>query len=206
MRWATSPKATTNVLMFVNSTKVKRGNSMESSWKRHVTQLALWFLSLFVRRDAYGRYLPTDQRNDPKKIAYTEKAEPTTDVLEAHFSGGSVIGLFVLSEDGSCRVVVIDIDRHDEEGDAEANEKAAIALFDRAFGQGCSIFLEDSNGRGGYKLWLIFEEAVPANLARQFARRLVEDWKDLGLEKEPEIVTVQSPAWPSSCGAGRPAR
>ncbi|MEJ7640261.1 MAG: hypothetical protein WKF75_20420 [Singulisphaera sp.] len=85
------------------------------------------------------------------------KAEPTEDVLKAHFSGGSIVGLFVLDDSGFCRLFVVDIDRHDEAGSPEANEKAAIAFFDRAVSMGFSAFLEDSNGRGGYKLWLIFK-------------------------------------------------
>ncbi len=173
---------------------------MTCPWMSLVASLAQWAFRLITRRDVYGKYVPTDRRTDLKKIAFMEKAEPTEDVLSAHFAGQSVIGLFVLAIDGSCRVVVIDIDRHGEEGDANANEKAAITLFDRAVGQGCSAFLEDSNGCGGYKLWLIFEEPVPASWARQFARRLVEDWKDLGLEKQPEIFPKQDTLKPGKFG------
>jgi hypothetical protein len=175
-------------------------NNPRSQWTRLLHELVLWAGSLIVRKDAYGTYIPPGQRSDPKRVAFTMKAEPTEAVLKAHFSGQGVIGLFVLAEDGSCRVVVIDIDRHDEVGDAEVNEKAAITLFDRAIVQGCSAFLEDSNGRGGYKLWLIFKEPVPARWARRFARRLIQDWKELGLMKEPEIFPKRDRLEPGQFG------
>ncbi len=111
--------------------------------------------------------------------------------MEAHFFGGLVIGLFTTSDDALCRMLVIDIDRHDDEGSPEANERAAIAIYDRAKSQGCSAFLEDSNGRGGYKLWLIFNEPVPAKMLRRFGHWLVRDWEDLGLIRAPEVVPKQ---------------
>ncbi len=156
-----------------------------------IAELARWALGIIVRRDAYGRYVLPVRRKDLKKIAYTEKSEPTEEVLRAHFSGGAVVGLHVLDGAGFCRLCLIDIDRHDENGSQEVNEKAAIALHDRAVSMGFSAFLEDSNGRGGYKLWLIFKETVLARWVRRYARWLVRDWEDLGLERVPEIFPKQ---------------
>jgi hypothetical protein len=140
------------------------------------------------------------ERKDPKKIAFTEKAEPTEDILKAHFYGEAVIGLFVIGIDGTCRLGVIDIDRHGGVGSPEVNERAAIALYDRVISMGFSAFLEDSDGRGSFKLWLIFKEPVPARWARRLLRWLVRDWKGLGLEREPEIFPKQDELGPGKFG------
>jgi len=173
---------------------------MTCQWMALVAALAQWASSLVVRKNAYGKYIPPGRRTDPKKIAFTVKAEPTEDVLKAHFSGGAIVGLFVLDDSGFCRLFVVDIDRHDEAGSPEANEKAAIAFFDRAVSMGFSAFLEDSNGRGGYKLWLIFKQPVPACWVRRFAHWLIRDWEDLGLEREPEIFPKQDELGPGKLG------
>jgi len=173
---------------------------MTCQWMAIVAALAQWARSLVVRKNAYGKYIPPGRRTDPKKIAFTVKAELTEEVLKAHFSGGSIVGLFVLDDLGFCRLFVVDIDRHDEAGSPETNEKAAIAFFDRAVSMGFSAFLEDSNGRGGYKLWLIFKEPVPASWVRRFANWLIRDWEDLGLEREPEIFPKQDELGPGKLG------
>lgn len=173
---------------------------MNCPWTRCVDGLVGWVRALLVRPDAYGRYILPTERKDPKKTTFTVKAEPTEDVLKAHFSGEAVIGLFVISVEGTCRVAVIDIDRHDERGSQESNERAAIAIYDRAVEMGFSAFLEDSNGRGGYKLWLIFKETVPAKVLRRFGKWLIRDWKELGLEREPELFPKQDGLGPGKFG------
>jgi len=173
---------------------------MEFDWQRGIDSLAKWAGSLVVRKDAYGTYIPPGERTDPKKIAFVVKAEPTANVLKAHFSAGPLIGLLVLDEAGFCRLAVVDIDRHDDEGSRETNEGAAIALYDRAIGQGFSAYLEDSYGCGGYKLWLIFKVPVLARWVRRYLRWLVSDWEDLGLEREPEIFPKQDELGPGKLG------
>jgi len=173
---------------------------MTCPWKNLVAELVHWALRLIVRRDAYGRYIPPDQRTDPRRAAFTEKAEPTEAILEAHFSGDMVIGLFTTDDEGFCRQADVDIDRHGDEGSAEVNEKAAITIHDRAASLGCSVLLEDSNGRGGFKVRLIFREHVPARWVGRFARSLIQDWQALGLIEEPEVFPKQDVLEPGRRG------
>jgi len=184
----------------IQSPDQSRLSSPSNPWPRLLDELVLWAGSLVVRKDAYGRYIPPGERRDPKKIVFPEKAEPTEDVLRAHFSGGSLVGLYVLDDGGFCRFAVVDIDRHDEKGSQELNEKASIVLHDRVVSTGFSTFLEDSNGRGGYKIWLIFKEPVPARWVRRYLRWLVSDWEDQGLERVPEIFPKQDELGPGKLG------
>ena len=173
---------------------------MNPLWMELIAALARWARDLIVRPDVYGIYTPPGSRKNPKKVASTVKAAPTEDILRNHFSVGPRIGLHVLDQAGFCRFAVVDIDRHDDKGFQEVNEKAAIALYNRVIGIGFSAFLEDSNGRGGYKLWLIFKEPVPARWVRRYLQFLVSDWQDLGLEREPEIFPKQDELGPGKFG------
>lgn len=173
---------------------------MKSPWEGLIGLLVSWTRNLIVRRDAYGKYIAPSDRRDPKKAAFTEKSEPTDAVLKAHFAGDAVVGLFTIGDDGHCRMAVVDIDRHDDEGSAEVNELAAITFYDRALKMGLSSFLEDSNGRGGFKLRLVFSEPVPARTVRRLLRWLIEDWEELGLITEPEIFPKQDALEPGKFG------
>jgi hypothetical protein len=141
------------------------------------------------REDRFGQYRRS--RQEGKRLAITRKARLTTDILRRHFSGKAVLGLLTTDSEGRCRWAVIDIDRHGDEGSAVANEKAAIALYDRGTQLGCQCILEDSNGRGGFHLWLLFNGPVPAARLYPFAKGLVHDWHDLGLQAEPEVFPKQ---------------
>lgn len=160
-------------------------------WVRMVRDLALWAVNLIVRKDVYGDYIPPDRRKDPRQTAYMKQAEPTISVLEAHFSGNRVIGLYTTNNEDLCRTLIVDIDRHGDEGSPEVNEQAAIVLYERAKALGFSPILEDSNGRGGYKLWVVFKEMVPAAVLRRFGETLIGDRKGLGLVQKPEIFPKQ---------------
>ena len=134
--------------------------------------------------------LPIDDQR-PTKIAFTSRSSLTDEVLAAHFQGSRVIGLLTTDNQNHSRFAVIDIDRHNDDSFKEANEKAAIVLHEHTVRLGCSVLLEDSNGRGGYKLWLLFKDGAPARWLRRFAADLVQDWKELGLAAPPEIFPKQ---------------
>ena len=54
------------------------------------------------------------------------------------------------------------------------------------------VFSEDSNGRGGFHLWLIFRRPVPTETAKGFADKLVSNWEALGLKSKPEVFPKQT--------------
>jgi hypothetical protein len=173
--------------------RTARGPSREqAAWAAAGASLAQWTEhSLVNRDDYYGRYLHPRSRQEGKTPAVTRKGRLTSDLLRRHFAGTVVLGLLTTDSEGRCRWAVIDIDRHGDEGTSEANEKAAIALYSRVTQLGCSCLLEDSNGRGGFHLWIIFSEPIPASTLHRFAKGLVRDWHQLGLQAEPEVFPKQ---------------
>lgn len=173
-------------------------------WAEHAEALARWADERLVnRRDVYGRYLSMAART-PDTSAITAKAALTRDVLQRHFAGrdpGDVIGLHPIVRDaptGPGEVAAcwsswlgIDIDRHGEQGDPDANHRAALAWYERAAGIGLTPLLEDSNGAGGYHLWLIFDAPVATARVYALGQWLTRDWQDLGLDRAPETFPKQ---------------
>jgi hypothetical protein len=165
---------------------------MSSQWGDQSPELAAWaFRTLVNRDDAYGFYLPPDKRKGPRDAARTLKRRLTVDLLAQHFAGTEVLGLHTTSVDSRCRWLVVDIDRHDPGDSPEANRQAAITIYTKAIDAGCSAILEDSDGRGGFHLWILFSEPIAAAEARRFGLCLVEGLKDFRLSREPEVFPKQ---------------
>tara|TARA_Y100000593_G_scaffold79864_1_gene148842 strand:+ start:844 stop:3165 length:2322 start_codon:yes stop_codon:yes gene_type:complete len=167
---------------------------MNTAWKQHATQLSQVVLERFVNRlDSYGAYWPLSQRNGHSK-SYTAKDRISAEVLQDHFCGtteGGVIGLHSTSSDGQCRWICIDIDQHDEDSSrGEANERYAINKWNQLASQGIASALEDSNGNGGFHLWVLAKEAVPSETAWRFAQWLIRDWQGCGVD-HPETFPKQ---------------
>jgi hypothetical protein len=50
----------------------------------------------------------------------------------------------------------------------------------------------DSNGRGGFHLWLLFAEPAPAADVHAMAQDLIADWEKQNLDGPPEIFPKNS--------------
>lgn len=179
-------------------------------WWENAIRLAYWAEKLRNRQDAYGQYRDLKDRRDPTLKAITVKGADQlqsvtwTSIVENHFAGplspaGSktvVIGFHSTRVDaeGNCwsRWGAYDIDRHDESGDPAATWAYAKLLRDRLVALGFHVILEDSNGEGGYHVIVLFNEPVPTHQVYQFLRSLIADWKESGLDKEPETFPKQA--------------
>jgi hypothetical protein len=84
-----------------------------------------------------------------------------------------------------------DIDRHSEGDDPAATWRAAKARYEFLVDLGFRPLLIDSNGNGGYKLYVIFDEEITAQHARRFGLWLARDWADHGLPKLNEVFPAQ---------------
>jgi hypothetical protein len=91
-----------------------------------------------------------------------------------------------MSEDETCRWVVVDIDNHDDGADPQANVAMALAVHAAAIAAGFAALLLDSNSKGGYHLWVIFATPLPAADAWRLGKWLVRDFARFGLAKAPE--------------------
>lgn len=177
-------------------------------WKSRAGELAQWaFDNLLNRKDVWGQYSvlsPSEQRREnrsykamtlPQKDRRGEDMV-TLDKLTRHFSSRhfrkpQIIGLHAKSKQGSSRWLGIDIDCHDSnstaaEDHARRNLVTAIKWWRELQEQGYDPILFDSNGSGGYHLWILFSEPAPTTDVFAFAKSIVDQWERDNLDEEPE--------------------
>lgn len=182
------------------STDNQSGWPDSAAWAQHAPALAAWTDKHLVnRRDAYGGYYVRDGAVHTTTRKATDKAGPLTlATLVRHFKAtgtDAVIGLHSTYRDeaGECwsRWLGIDVDRHDEGSDPEANTRFVLAVYALAVSLGFRVILTDSDGRGGYHIRLVFAGPVPTRLVFAFARWLIREWESYRLTKEPETFPKQ---------------
>ena len=179
---------------------------ISDEWKERASELATWFDANMVNRtDVWGRYLAEKYRGEsnqgtPKNKAITApfrqergKVFLAPSSLEKHFKanhGGGVLGLHSSSSDGTSRWLGIDIDLHDDDDlsvTREGNFVAAKAWWTKLRGLGFDPILFDSNGKGGYHLFVFFEKPMASKSVRKFCEELVSDFDRQGLDCPPDI-------------------
>lgn len=177
-----------------------------NAWRKFSAPVAAWTLKRLVNRtDAFGHYIAVGDRKHPDRNTFTDKSGLTLAVIQRHYearSTGDLIGLHSTVRDeaagegetAACwsRWVAVDIDRHGDDGNPDANMRAAKAWSDRLSGLGFSPLLTDSNGKGGFHLLAAFDAPVPTVKAHAFAEWLASDWKSLGLSEPPETYPKQA--------------
>jgi superfamily II DNA or RNA helicase/very-short-patch-repair endonuclease len=103
-------------------------------------------------------------------------------IVESHLSGidpegrECVIGLYPLLLDESCFFVAADFDGADWERDVRAYRETCSLL-------GISAAVERSRSGSGGHVWVLFDEAVPAALARRLGSHILTET----MERRPEI-------------------
>jgi hypothetical protein len=120
----------------------------------------------------------------------------TIDKLTRHFSSRhrqrpQIIGLHAKSREDTCLWMGIDIDMHDvdkvgADEHARRNLVGAINWWRQLQSLGYDPLLFDSNGYGGYHLWVLFDEPAPADNVFAFAWSIVSTWEENNLSEEPE--------------------
>jgi hypothetical protein len=160
---------------------------------------------LLVRRDCSGYYFVTGGEVKPG----TAKRPLRNAHIWAHFRAREtrdVIGLHTTRRDpdGISRSIWLcaDVDHHGEGEPPEANRRAALAWHGVLATLGFRPLLIDSNGRGGYRLYVIFDEPIPTADVRRLGRWLIRDWREQGLAEEPEVFPKQDEIAPPGSGGG----
>lgn len=170
-------------------------------WVRYADDLAEWAMERLVnRRDVWSQYTLKDGKIRVFMLPVPERRKLGTDMvtltkLQRHFSGKSaahLIGLFSISDHATCKWFSVDVDLHDETvpnaGEiAEANFAAALEWAEKLRSRGMDPLLLDSNGVGGYHVWVLLDKEYPLADVFDFADNLRSDWERLGLPRKPEI-------------------
>jgi hypothetical protein len=163
-------------------------------WQSSCRQLAAFAWERFaIKRDRHGLYSSTGG-------ATWSYSELTMDELAAHFAGDITLGCGSISLDDKCLWVAWDLDNHVSDEATNQNLNYAIVLMNRLAEMGVQSLVEDSDGRGGIHVWVLFDQPVPSESAHRFSKWVAHDYAD-HLEKIecfPKSPTVQNT--PAKCG------
>ena len=144
----------------------------------------------------YGCHRRSRDKVHCKDCEIREDKRLTIEDVKRHLEGKAadgtdVIGIYPMLPDDTCRFIVFDFDNHAKGADAEdfANTDDAYREEVDAFRQICSAngiaaLTERSRSGRGAHIWIFFEKAIPAALARRFGNAL--------LEKGMERISVHS--------------
>src|SRR5687768_17580033 len=144
-------------------------------WQRYADALAEWAMERLVnRRDVWSQYTLKNGEVGVVMLPIKERRKAGTDMvtmnkLRRHFSGRAVshlIGLHSISDHSTAKWFAIDIDMHDEhvinaDEIARANWAAAQEWCRRLRAAGFDPILMDSNGVGGYHIWVLLDKEYP---------------------------------------------
>lgn len=164
-----------------------------AAWATRAHELADWAMKYMVNRvDAYGQYLAGGGST-------TAKDGLTIVKLTDHFTGKVTIGLHAVGKDNVCRFAVWDFDQHDEADPAAVaaqNLEAALALFESLRQRGMHPLLEDSDGKGGIHVWVLFDHPCPAADVHAWAKSIAP----AGCEAFPKQTGVAPTPGPGHYG------
>lgn len=179
--------------------------TLPNAWADRAGDLAGWTVSRLVNRtDAWGGYRPPSEWNKEfqRQDGTTGKLGATTThkgrldsyYLGCHFRAmdrGTLIGLHSTSPDSTSKWGALDIDWHGPTSTApDINVRAALAWYDRLARDGFRPLLVDSNGAGGFHLWILFASPAPTPRVYSFLRRLTTE--AMGMAKPPECFPKQA--------------
>jgi hypothetical protein len=175
-------------------------HALAEPWHRRSEELTAWVVNhLLVRRDCSGYYYVEDGKVEPA----TAKKPLRDERILLHFRAQQtrhVLGLHTTRRDpdGISRSLWLcaDVDHHGDGEPPEANRRAALAWYDVLITRGFRPLLMDSNGRGGFRIHLVFDQPVITFHVRQLGRWLVRDWQELGLPECPEVFPKQDEVSP----------
>ena len=170
-------------------------------WHRYAPQLAEWAMERLVnRRDVWSQYTLRNGVIGVVQLPIKELRKMGTHMvtikkLTRHFGGEApnhLIGLHSISDHSTCKWFAVDVDLHNEnianaDEVAAANFAACLNWADKLRAQGMDPMLMDSNGVGGYHVWVLLDKEYPLADTYDFADDLRSDWEELGLPRKPEI-------------------
>ena len=126
-----------------------------------------------------------------KKWTKLDVKKITAHLLGYKEDGSDVIGVYPLLPDGTCRFIVFDFDNHEKGAEATdfANvntewHKEVDALRKMCEINGIHPLVERSRSGKGAHVWIFFQKAIPASLARNFGFLL--------LDKGSESINMKS--------------
>jgi len=170
-------------------------------WQRYADRLADWAMERLVnRRDVWSQYTLKNGEVGVVMLPIKERRHlgsdmVTLDKLRRHFAGRAVshlIGLHSISDHNTCRWFAIDVDLHDEsianaDEIAQANFAACLEWANRLRAMKMDPLIMDSNGVGGYHVWVLLDREYPLADVFEFVDNIRSDYQKFGLPRKPEV-------------------
>lgn len=144
----------------------------------------------------YGCHRRNRDKVQCKDCEMREDKRLTIEDVKRHLEGKAadgtdVIGIYPMLPDDTCRFIVFDFDNHAKGAEAEdfanaddAYREEVDAVRQICKANGIAALTERSRSGRGAHIWVFFEKAIPAALARRFGNGL--------LEKGMERISVHS--------------
>lgn len=151
--------------------KLDACDPIADAWRAHAATLAEAWSDTTNRRDAFVAYGPDGPRHVHKSL--------TLGALRKHFDGtGPRIGVHSTNPIGNtCLWAAPEVDAHGDDvtyDDAAANEAAVLDVAEWLRAEGWRPLIEDTNGAGGFRIRIHFDEPADAARAHAFARLICE--------------------------------
>lgn len=163
-----------------------------NAWHRNADRLTRWAETRIVnRRDAWGAYGRDGGTFTAPALDRRGREFLNHNRIVNHFCGRGSIGVHAISTTNTCLWIGFDIDAHNAEADPAANLMTACRIVDAANAAGLEAIVEDSNGRGGFHVWILFSEAIASDVAYRLARYIARRACAVGVEcfpKQPEVT------------------
>ena len=189
---------------------------LAEEWQRYSPELAEWAMERLVnRRDVWSQYTVSQGRIRVVMLPVPERRKAGTDMvtlnkLQRHFAGrqpGHLIGLHSISDHQTCKWFAIDVDLHDENAinadeAAQANFNACLEWSMKLRRMGMDPLLMDSNGVGGYHVWVLLDGEHPLAAVYKFVSELRNDYQDHGLPRKPEVFPMKAAVGPDDLPYG----
>lgn len=178
------------------STVSANGKVSGAAWRSNAPALADWPGARLVNRDdRHGQYYRNEAGEvrpcaSPAKAGDARPGRLSRARLLRHFrvtGTDDVVGVYAYGAEKRGKWLVIDIDNHDDGADPEVNRRYARHLYAKLTGLGFVCLLYESNGNGGFHLWVLFATPVAAVILHRFGNWLVTDHADHGFTKPPEV-------------------
>lgn len=123
------------------------------------------------RGDVYAKAFPKD--GQPGKVGYVlVKEHLTTDVLEQHLAGTTLVGQYQLLSDSTVYWFALDFDAGDDPGEVYSQAVRQLEAFQEA---GLHTYLEQSRSGTGCHVWGFFDSPVAAADVRRALKPLLVD-------------------------------
>jgi len=156
------------------------------AWQQGAKDLACWAMAHLINRiDAWGLYV---RWTDPQGAEHMTRTSPYVNLrgtvtlserdLVQHFCGvtGQIMGAHTTSKDDMCKWLCWDFDNHDHSAEtATKNLAQAHLLVEHLHDYGFEAIIEDSNGDGGYHVWVLLSSPAPCGAVYAFVQLVTQE-------------------------------